>query len=92
MLTVKAKSNPSVEAGKLFLRAQKCTKSLDLTLKFSTTDLPLVTISLDFLQLSFKTRHLVNALLAVTASCKGVGLALLDLGWRLIRGTAFGRV
>lgn len=73
----------------LLLRAEQRTKRFDFTLQLSTADLPLVTLSFSLLQLSLKTRHLVNTLLAVTASCKGVGFALFNLGRRFCRGTAF---
>jgi len=90
-LTVKMKRIPGLEAVELLLGAKERTKCLDLAFKLRTADLPLVTISLHFLQLSFETRHLVNALLPIAASCKSVGFALLDLGRRFSGWTAFGR-
>lgn len=80
-----------MEAVELLLGADERTKCLDLAFKLSTTDLPLVTISLDFLQLSFETRHLVNALLPIATGCKSVGFAFLDLGRGLSGWTALGR-
>jgi hypothetical protein len=63
------KRMPSLQAVELLLGAKERTKGLDLAFELSTADLPLVTISLYFLQLSFETRHLVNALLPIAASC-----------------------
>ena len=77
---------------KLLLGVEKRTKSLDFALELSTANLPFVTIGLDFLELSFQARHLINALLSIPTSCQSVCLALLDLGRRFIRGTAFGGI
>lgn len=74
----------------LLLSAEERTKSLYLTFKLSTTNLPLVSISLDFLKLSFETRHLIDTLLTIATSCKSVGFALLNLGRGFIWWTAFG--